>query len=140
MLTKQQENNLIKMIPEDCIGEDRRTAYAVITAYRDDRNLSQAITYYSLNEELAKKWFDFFAFNSSDMASKPQRGRKSKDIISYVKNNFGKTVTPKQVVDELGISLPTFYNFYNANRGFFKKIKRGEFEIINPDEERSAVK
>jgi predicted DNA-binding transcriptional regulator AlpA len=44
------------------------------------------------------------------------------------------------VVDASGISMPTFYNFYNANRGYFKKVKRGQFEIIDPNAEREKDK
>jgi hypothetical protein len=35
------------------------------------------------------------------------------------------------------MSLPTFYNFYNANMGYFKKVKRGSFEILDPRQERA---
>jgi hypothetical protein len=44
-----------------------------------------------------------------------------------------------QLATDVQISLPTFYNFYNANRGYFKKVKRGHFEILNPKEERVSI-
>jgi hypothetical protein len=41
------------------------------------------------------------------------------------------------MAEEVGMSLPTFYNFYNANVGYFKKVQRGSFQILNPKEERA---
>jgi hypothetical protein len=140
MLDAQQEKVLTGMIPSGTSGEELRVAYSIITGIRDDKNLSQIITYYSLDSETALKWYNFFSFDSRAISSTVRRGRKGKDLIGYVKSNVGKTVTPKSIVEELGISLPTFYNFYNANRGFFKKIKRGEFEIVDPNLERSISK
>ena len=140
MLNAQQEKTLIAMIPADSVGEDRRAAYSVIAGVKDDKSIPQIVIYYAISEELALKWHKFFSFEDSLALSKNRRGRKGKDLTGYVKSNIGKTVTPKQVVEELGISLPTFYNFYNANRGFFKKVKRGEFEIVNPAQERILSK
>ena len=140
MLNTQQEKILIGMIPSGTVGEDLRTAYSIITGIKDDKNISQIITYYSLSKEDALKWYEFFSFESENTNTSSRKGRKGKDLIGYVKLNVGKTVTPKSVVEELGISLPTFYNFYNANRGFFKKVKRGEFEIVDPNLERSISK
>jgi hypothetical protein len=128
------------MIPSDSAGEDRRAAYSVIAGIKDDKNMKQIATYYSVSDELVLKWYNFFSLEDRSVSTKGRRGRKGKDLTNYVKTNFGKTITPKLVVEELGISLPTFYNFYNANRGFFKKVKRGEFQIVDPSAERSASK
>lgn len=140
MLNSQQEKKLIGMIPADAAGEDRRAAYAVITGLREDKSAAQICAYYSVSKDLVQKWYDFFSVSDMPAQTKGRRGRKGKDLTGFVKSNVGKTVTPKEVVEALGISLPTFYNFYNANRGYFKKIKRGEFEIVNPDEQRSLSK
>lgn len=140
MLNSQQEKKLIGMIPAESTGEDRRAAYAVITGLREDKTAAQICAYYSVSKDLVQKWYDFFSISDMPAQTKGRRGRKGKDLTGFVKSNVGKTVTPKEVVEALGISLPTFYNFYNANRGYFKKIKRGEFEIVNPDEQRSLSK
>ena len=140
MLSTQQEKTLIAMIPSDSIGEDRRAAYSVITGIKDDKNMAQIARYYAVSDELVLKWYNFFSLEDRSVSTKGRRGRKGKDLTNYVKTNCGKTITPKLVVEELGISLPTFYNFYNANRGFFKKVKRGEFQIVDPSAERSASK
>lgn len=140
MLNPQQEKTLISMIPPNTDGEDRRAAYSVITGIRDEKSMTQIASYYSIDEGLVLKWYNFFSFEDKTSSSRGRRGRKGKDLTGYVKSNVGKTVTPKQISEEIGISLPTFYNFYNANRGYFKKVKRGEFEIVNPDHERNLSK
>jgi len=140
MISPQEEKALISMVPSDADSEDRRAAYAVITGFRDEKTPSQISAYYSVSDDLVLKWYNFFSFDNQESSTKGKRGRKSKDIAGYLKLNTGKTITPKTLSEEIGISLPTFYNFYNANRGFFKKVKRGEFEIVNPDEQRNLSK
>ena len=140
MLTPQQEKTLINMIPQDTAGEYRRAAYAVITGIKEDKSANQIASYYSITNDLVTKWYDFFALDKEESTTRGRKSRKGKDLTVYVKSNLGKTVTPKMVSEDLGISLPTFYNFYNANRGYFKKVKRGEFEIISPEEQRVIAK
>jgi hypothetical protein len=70
--------------------------------------------------------------------SKVNKTRSKKEVITtYLKENVGQIVTPAKVSEEVQISLPTFYNFYNANRHFFRKTARGQFEILNPEAERT---
>lgn len=132
MITENQEKNLLASIPEDTEGEDRRAAYAVITGMKESKNKEQIAGYYSIEMSLVEKWINHFGLSSSAKEKTAgKRGRKGKDLASYVKSNSGRVVTPKLVAEEVGISLPTFYNFYNANRNLFKKVKRGEFEIVS---------
>lgn len=138
MLSQKVVEKLEKSIPMDCNGEDRRAAYCVITGLRDGKTVKEITRYYSVEMSLVEKWISFFNIDNTETTVQKKRGRKGSDLTGFVKSNIGKTVTPKQVAEELGISLPTFYNFYNANRGFFKKVKRGEFQIINPEEVRNS--
>lgn len=131
---------LIKTIPSGLEPEDSRAAYSVLVGFREDKSLKEICGYYSISEELGEKWWNYFKLSSNPESVGNKRGRKGKDLNNYIKSNFGKVITPKQLVEEIGISLPTFYNFYNANRHFFKKVSRGQFEIINPENERSVKK
>lgn len=133
MLTSEQEKNLINSIPQDSAGEDRRAAYSVIAGVKEDKTPKQIAAYYSVNHDLVLKWYNFFNIEQGEVKQKGRRGRKGNDLTAFVKSNIGRVITPKQVAEEIGISLPTFYNYYNANRHFFKKVKRGEFEIITPE-------
>lgn len=138
MITQDTVEKLSKRIPVEVNGEDRRAAYSVLSGFRDAKTPREIARYYSVEMSLVEKWIEFFNLNSSNTPVRNKRGRKGKDLTNYIKDNIGRTVTPKSVAEELGISLPTFYNFYNANRGFFKKIKRGEFQIINPEDIRNS--
>jgi hypothetical protein len=140
MLSKIEEDTLIKKIPKECHSEERRAAYSVIAARRQDWTMKQACGYYSISEEHADRWWNYFNFSEDAKSPSGKRGRKTKDIMRYLKENIGKTITPKDLTDSLEISLPTFYNFYNANRSYFKKVKRGQFEIIDPNQERKLAK
>lgn len=138
MLSQQEENKYISAIPSELDGEDRRAAYSVISGFRDQKSKAQIASYYSLSTDLVEKWYKFFNFNDNGVQKKVGRGsKKTNSILDFVQNNCGRTITPKEVVAELNVSLPTFYNFFNNNRHFFKKVKRGQFEIINPADVRN---
>lgn len=138
MFTQQVAESLEKRIPLDIKGEDRRAAYSTIAGCRDGKTVKEICSYYSVSEDLVNKWIQYLNIETGTRQVGKKRGRKSTDLTQYVKSNVGKTISAKSISEELGISLPTFYNFYNANRGFFKKIKRGEFEILNPENLRKS--
>jgi len=137
MLTRAQIDSYVKEVPENIDADERRAAYATITGFGEDKSVAEIAQYYSLTRDVVIKWMDYFEFTTQKLEATAKRSSKSKKIESYLKDNVGKTVTPKQVAEEVGMSLPTFYNFYNANRSYFKKVKRGEFEILDPKAERS---
>jgi hypothetical protein len=116
-----------------------RTASAVIYGYYKGWNLSKAIKYYNLEEDLAKNLWKHFNFKLKEGGQTMSRTKtKQNNIVNYLEKNVGQVVTPAKVSTDVSISLPTFYNFYNANRQFFKKVKRGQFEIVNPKEQRDS--
>lgn len=116
---------------------DSRAASSVIYGYYKGWTASKTIAFYGIHE----KDYDRFSilFNFKERTVKKMTGRKSKqnNIVNFLNGNVGKVVTPVQMAEAVSISLPTFYNFKNANRGYFKQVKRGHFEILNPQVERS---
>lgn len=74
--------------------------------------------------------------------AKPTRKRSSKknEIFEFLKGNIGEVLTPIEIAEACEISMPTMYNFINSNIGWFKKIKRGVYEIVDADEERKAAR
>lgn len=137
MLTRAQIDSYVKEVPEDIDADERRAAYSTITGYGEDKSIAEIAQYYSLSKDTVIRWMDYFNFSAERERSAGKRSSKTKMIESYLSSNVGKVVTPKQVAEEVGMSLPTFYNFYNANRSYFKKVKRGEFEILDPKAERN---
>lgn len=118
-----------------------RIAASVFYGYYKGWNLSKVVRHYSIPENLAKKMWQQFNFEEKGGQEKVTRTKSKQDsIVGFLKSNTGKVITPAEISKNLNISLPTFYNFYNANRHFFKKIQRGQFEILNPDAERASLK
>lgn len=134
-------NRLIKTIPAKTQQEDYRIACSVISGYFSNKSLLETIKYYSIDQMEAKKWWEFFCFHSAfGNESKPKRGSKNQVLDSFVKENIGKTFKSSEIVVLCDITNPTLYNYITANRGAFKKVGRGLYEILDPNEERSKAK
>lgn len=122
----------------DLYKKTEREFSSVFYGYYKGWNLAKIIKHYSVPADLAKDVWNKLGFGEQGGEIKVTRTRsKQETIVGFLKSNVGKVVTPAEVSSNLNISLPTFYNFYNANRHFFRKVKRGTFEILNPDVERS---
>lgn len=134
-------NQLMNTVEQPLDSDNERTASSVIYSYYKNWNLHKAIKYYSLDPELAEKYWNHFNFKLKEGGQTMSRPKtKQNNIVSYLEKNVGEVVTPAKVSTDVSISLPTFYNFYNTNRQFFKKVKRGQFEIVNPESERNLDK
>jgi len=114
---------------------------SVFYGYHKGWNLSKIVRHYSLPENTAKQFWQKLNFPEKGGEDKVTRTRSKQDsIVGFLKTNVGKVVTPAEISKNISISLPTFYNFYNANRHYFRKVQRGKFEILNPETERAEVK
>lgn len=132
-------NKLMNTVKTVMDSATERTASAVIYGYHKGWNLSKTIKYYNLEEDVAKNFWKQFDFKIKEGGQIMSRTKtKQNNIVIYLEKNVGQVVTPAKVSTDVSISLPTFYNFYNANRQFFKKVKRGQFEIVNPKEQRES--
>jgi DNA invertase Pin-like site-specific DNA recombinase len=101
-----------------------------------------------LRSELAQEiWLKFgFQTNAEDLKKietkrggvKMKKTRSKNEVITnYLKQNVGQIITAKDVEQAVGISLPTFYNFLNSNRHFFKKTGTGKYTVLDPAMERA---
>lgn len=119
------------------IPEMERTGSAVFYGYHKNWALPKIVSHYNLNANLALNAWSMFGFKQKG-GTKVNKTRSKKEVITaYLKQNVGQIVTPAKLSEDVQISLPTFYNFYNANRHFFRKTGRGQFEILNPETERA---
>lgn len=136
MLSQQEAEQLIRSVPRETSTHDLRVAASVVTGVRDDKTLSEIIKYYWLSEEDAKRWWEFFGFDNLKQRERSKRTDKASAISDFLRENIGETFSVKKMCEILQISNPTFYNFFNSNRQWFKKQSRGEYMIIDPEEER----
>lgn len=122
---------LIALVANDT--DSIRAASAVIYGQAKGFGQKKTCTYYSITDEEYEKYSSLFKFQ--ERREPIMAGRKSKkdDIVNFLNGNVGKVVTPAEVAEGVSISLPTFYNFYNSNRNYFKKVARGKFEIVKPE-------
>jgi len=144
MISFQEKERLVRIVNQSYQPqkpEHGRAGYCVITGYYDGKSLSEICAYYMISEEDGRHWWDHFGFNEE--MSKPTK-KKSKNkasvIFDYLKKRAGEEVTVKQFTEECSISSPTAYKFINENVGWFKKVKRGVYEIVDGDEERRKAK
>lgn len=119
------------------IPEMERTGGSVFYGFHKNWTLPKIVNHYNLNQDLAAQAWSAFNFKKKDDAKRSKTRSKKEVIVNYLKVNTGQIVTPAQVSEKVGVSLPTFYNFYNSNRHFFKKTGRGQFQILDPEVERS---
>lgn len=138
MITEQEIKNILENTP----SETYREVASALTGAKNQMSVSETAKFYSVPSSFVKEVWEKHGLLSSSNSSSTEgkRSKKTGVIEAYIKENFGKTITPHDLVAATGISMPTFYNFYNANRGYFKKIKRGQFEIVNPNKERESSK
>ena len=137
----QNVNRMIKTVPKQIDQEDYRTAASIISGFYSNKTLNEIIKHYSLSKDISHKWWEYFGFNTNQFGEvKSKRGSKSSSLDSFVKENIGKTFKSNEILAICEITNPTLYNYINANRGSFKKVGRGLYEIIDANEERSKVK
>jgi len=117
-----------------------RAGYCVIIGYYNEKSLKEICNFYSITEEDAYYWWNHFGFDTTKAKVKSKRSHKKNAIFDYLKKNVGNNLTPAEIADACEISMPTMYNFINSNIGWFKKVKRGLYEVVDADEERKKEK
>lgn len=64
---------------------------------------------------------------------KPKRKEKYYEIVEWCKNNHLKQVSIKEITEVGQVSYPTALKFANDRPDLFQKIKRGLYEVKNPE-------
>lgn len=136
MITDKKIGEILANEYRHVSGDEQRLVSSALTAIKYNMSASEASKYYGVPVSTIEGIWAKHGFTGKTPTT-AKKSRKSNVIESWLKENIGKTITPKDVVEATGISMPTFYNFYNSNVGYFKKIKRGQFEILDPKAERS---
>ena len=144
MISFQEKEKLVKIVNHSYHPqrpERGRAGYCVIIGYYENKSLSEICSYYMISEEDGLYWWNHFGFNEEmSKTTKKKSKNKSADIFNYLKSKAGKEITVKQFTEECSISSPTAYKFINENIGWFKKVKRGVYEVVDADEERRKAK
>jgi hypothetical protein len=73
-------------------------------------------------------------------APKEKRGAKSKAAAAWVKDHAGEQIAPKDLAAILNWNYQGALKYMKENIGMFVPIKRGLFEVRDPDVERALAK
>jgi hypothetical protein len=137
MITDKQIETMLKTVP----SEIYRDVAGALTGAKNGMSAVETAKFYSIGVPFVQECWKKYGLTTETLsATTGKRSDKNNAIKKFLESNIGKTIKPQDLVDASGISMPTFYNFYNANRGYFKKVKRGQFEIIDPNAERDKDK
>lgn len=136
MITDKKIGEILATEYRNVSGDEQRVVSSALTAVKYNMTAAEASKYYGVPVTTIEGIWAKHGF-AGKTSSTAKKSRKANVIQDWLKANIGKTVTPKDVVDATGISMPTFYNFYNSNVGYFKKVKRGQFLILDPQAERT---
>ena len=137
MITDKQIETMLKTVP----NEIYRDVAGALTGAKNGMSAVETAKFYSIGVPFVQECWNKYGLTTEKLStSTGKRSDKNNAIKKFLESNIGKTIKPQDLVDASGISMPTFYNFYNANRGYFKKVKRGQFEIIDPNAERDKDK
>jgi hypothetical protein len=71
---------------------------------------------------------------------KVKRVDKYDEIYKWLDDNAEATVTTQFLTELSEMSYPTILKFIDSNPQYFKKIKKGLYQVRNPKEERKAEK
>jgi hypothetical protein len=71
---------------------------------------------------------------------KVKRADKYDSVYKWLDENPGTQVTTQELCDVSEMSYPTTLKFIDNNPQYFRKIKRGTYEVRNPKAEREAEK
>lgn len=140
MITQKEVESLLARVPREASNEEHRIAASVAIGVRDGKTLSEIVKYYWIPSELAEKWWSNFGFDDIAPTERKKRGSKSAVLDLFIKSNIGQTISSNEIIEKCDITAPTFYNYLTANRGYFKKVSRGIYTIIDPSKERIKSK
>jgi len=143
MISLQEKERLVKVVNQRRSPhrpELGRAGLCVVTGYFNEKSLLEICNFYSITKEDAQYWWNEFGFDESMAKPVKKRSNKKQEIFYFIKQNVGETLTPAEIAEACEISMPTMYNFINSNIVWFKKVKRGVYEIVDADTERRKAR
>jgi hypothetical protein len=124
-------------IPRDAWFEASETLrlHAVLEL-KGGKVTQQDIAYYSIPDSVVRK------VNPSFEGFEPKQKRSDKydAVYKWLDSNPTTLVTTQEFSDIAELSYPTALKFIENNPQYFRKVKRGQYEVRDPDVERKADK
>jgi hypothetical protein len=98
--------------------------------------IKELVAYYAIDRKVAQELW-------GDDATPEVKARKVKPadaLMTYARTNLFAHITSKQVCEIADCSLPTALRLLDARPDVFRKIKRGTWEVRDPQADRQAEK
>lgn len=124
-------------IPSDKLREVSETLrlHHILHKYQG-KVTKQILSQYMIPESIIEKVNpDFEGFEP-----KVKRADKYDAVYKWLDANSGTTIATQEFADIAELSYPTTLKFIDNNPQYFRKVKRGKYEVRNPHEERKADK
>ena len=125
-------------VPRDLIflANEELRAYYCINA-QPTWSLEETFRHYSVDRRV----WEMFNIEAPDGVSrKERRNDKYQNIINWCEDNVFAEVTPQFLMDVSGMSYPTVLKFIGDRPDLFRKLRRGVYEVRDPQADREAEK
>jgi hypothetical protein len=98
--------------------------------------IKELVAYYAIDRKVAQElWGD-----DATPEAKTRKVKPADALMTYARTNLFAHITSKQVCELCECSLPTALRLLDARPDVFRKIKRGVWEIRDPQADRKAEK
>lgn len=119
------------------INEELRAVYCFSTS--PTMPTMEVLKYYNIDRRIWNRFLDNFT-DDTRIVAKKKRTDKYQSIIDWTKDHLFEQVTPQTIMDLADISYPTALKFINDRPDIFRKVKRGLYEVRDPQSDRKADK
>jgi hypothetical protein len=151
-LTNEQAAEQYKQAIQDLINKHGGATNVPADEWREVAELTRLYqTINTLEGKVTRRLLSQYMFSPGTIAkvdpslleediSKQSRSDKHKSIYEWLDANTGSTIATQEFADISELSYPTALKFIENNPQYFRKLKRGQYEIRNPKADREEEK
>jgi hypothetical protein len=118
-------------------GERLRAGYAL--ASNPSTNPTEVFRTYSIDRRVWGFYLDAVPEEAQIFGKRQKRTDKYQSIIDWTKDHLFEQVTANTIMEVGEISYPTALKFISDRPDLFRKLKRGLYEVRDPQADRKAV-
>jgi hypothetical protein len=118
-------------------SERLRAGYCVIS--NSSTNLMEVFKQYSIDRRVWNFFVDDVPEDGQVFGRRQKRTDKYQSIVDWTKEHLFEQITPNSIMEVGEISYPTALKFINDRPDLFRKIKRGVYEVRDPQADRAKA-
>lgn len=135
-----EEHGNYSSIPADerfITGEKLRAGYCLMA--NPSLNPMEVFKQYSVDRRVWSFYIDEVPEEAQLFGKRQKRTDKYQSIIDWTKEHLFEQITPNSIMEIGEISYPTALKFINDRPDLFRKIKRGLYEVRDPQADRAKA-